>query len=200
MDQEQIKQEISQVKTLVVGLPKWRLYLYASVIVLILIYMAWSIWGKRPIKIENGFVATKPAISAAKQPGPTVQLRVIPKAAVIAKFPQAKINLDDVVVDTAKIPPLKNGGTAVVTISEATGEASTQIQASPAPWLAFERNNTLGAGIEIGTQGQKVPIYYRRDLLRIKDVHILAELGAKIALSPTEKTEAHAAALVEYRW
>lgn len=181
-------------------IPKWRLYLYVAVTLLVTIYIGWSAWGERPQNSAQGFVAAKPAIPEAKVPGPTVQVKVVPKTAVKRKFPEAHISDKEEVIDTAKVPAAPNGATTITTIDTDTGEAHTEVKINEAPWLALERNNYLGAGYEIGTDGTKIPIYYKRDILRIKNVHLQAEVGGKVALDPRGKSEAHGTALMEYRW
>ena len=127
-------------------------------------------------------------------------VKVVPKKKVAQKYPEAVIIESEEWVDTAKVPPAPNGAVVLTKIDTVTGEVTSQVEINKAPWFAFERNNTLGVGYEMGTQGAKIPIYYRRDVLRIKDIHLLAEVGAKIAVSPTEKSEAHGAVLAEWRF
>jgi hypothetical protein len=80
-----------------------------------------------------------------------------------------------------------------------TGEATTSYTPKPAPWFALERRNTLGTGYETSTDGTRVPVYYRRDLVRVKDVHLVGEVGGKIPVG-TGKLEGHAGAYAEWRF
>ena len=159
-------------------------------------------WGNRPQKPSAGFVQAPQAVKADKVDGPVVktQIKIVPVERVTETYREFVGPPNTVVIDTAKVPAAPNGAVTVTSLDPNTGIATTQVKVSEAPWIAFERNNTIGAGYEIGMQGNKVPIYYRRDVLRIKDIHLTAEAGAKIALDPREKSEAHAGALVEYRW
>jgi hexokinase len=142
----------------------------------------------------------KPAVSGKKKPGPQVGIQIVPKPPVKDEFPDAIIAELEEWIDTAEVPPAPNGATVLTKIDTTTGETSNQIEMKPPPWFALERGNTLGAGYEIGSQGTKIPLYYRRDILRVKDVHLIGEIGGKIALDPAEKSEGHAAALVEFRF
>lgn len=180
----------------------WRLYAGIATLIFIIIYLAWSIWGARPPTSGQGFQPTKPAVSTEKVPGPVIKppVKVVPKKKVAQKYPEAVITESEEWVDTAKVPPAPNGAVVLTKIDTVTGEVTSQVEINKAPWFAFERNNILGVGYEVGTQGTKIPIYYRRDVLRIKDIHLLAEVGAKIAVSPTEKSEAHGAVLAEWRF
>jgi hypothetical protein len=182
------------------AVPVARLRLYAGVILIGLIYLGWSLWGNKPQSPAQGFVAARPAIKTAKVQGPTVAIKVVPREAVLKTFPTADIPEPLVVVETADIPQAPNGATAIVTMDPQTGETETIVQNNEAPWFALERGNTIGAGLRIGTQGQRIPVYYRRDLLRIKDVHLVGEVGGSIALDPREKSEAHATGMLEYRF
>ena len=168
--------------------------------ILVVSYFAWSVWGHRPAVSDNGFQKAAPAVEVPKVPGPTVQIKVVPKAVVRKKFPDAHIDSQDEVIDTAEIESAPNGATAITTISPVTGEATTRVKAKDAPWFALERDNFIGVGYEVGTLGSRVPVYYRRAILRVKDAHLIAEVGGKIAMDPREKSEAHAGAILEVRF
>jgi hypothetical protein len=183
---------------------KLPLKVYAGIAALffIIVYLAWSLWGARPPTPGQGFQPTKPAVSTEKVSGPAIKspIKIVPKKKVAQKYPEAVITESEEWVDTAKVPPAPNGAVVLTKVDTVTGEVTSQVEINKAPWFAFERSNTLGVGYEIGTQGAKIPIYYRRDILRIKDIHLLAEVGAKIAVSPAEKSEAHGAVLAEWRF
>ena len=184
-------------------IPVWRRYLYGFLVLLGSVYIGWSIWWPTPQKPSAGFQVAKPAVPTAKVPGPVVKvpIKIVPKAAVKDKFPEAHVDdPDEEVIDTADIGDAPNGATTVTTLNTITGESKTEVKIKEAPWFAFEHGNTAGVGYEVGTQGSKVPIYYRRDILRIKDLHLVGEVGGKIALSPAQQSEVHGAGLVEMRW
>lgn len=180
----------------------WKLCSGIAALLFIIVYLAWSLWGARPPTPGQGFQPTKPAVSADKVPGPVIKppIKVVPKKKVAQKYPEAVITDSEEWVDTVKVPQAPNGAVVLTKIDTVTGEITNQVKINKPPWFAFERNNTLGAGYEIGTQGAKIPIYYRRDVLRVKDIHLLAEVGAKIALSPVEQSEVHGAVLAEWRF
>ena len=180
----------------------WKVYAGIAVLLFIIVYLAWSIWGARPPTPGQGFQPTKPAVSAEKVPGPVVKqpIKIVPKKEVAKKYSEAVITESEEWVDTAEIPPAPNGAVVLTKIDTVTGEVTNQVEINKAPWFSFERNNTLGAGYETGTQGAKIPVYYRRDILRVKDIHLLAEVGAKISLTPTEQSEVHGAVLAEWRF
>jgi hypothetical protein len=188
--------------------PPWKLYAIGAVLVLVIIYLAWAMWGKRPQKPADGFIDMKPVVKEPKVAGPTVAVKKVPKKAVANKFPNAPIKGDEdgdgqdeeEWVNTSDVPVAPNGGTVLTKIDVKTGEVTDSFQANKAPWFAFERNNTVGAGYELGSQGTKIPVYYRRDFIRVKDIHVVGEIGAKLALDPKYDSEAYGRAGLEYRW
>lgn len=185
------------------GLPKIYLYFYGVGVLIGLVYFGWSVFGHRPQAPSAGFVAAKPAVSAVKVPGPVVKVpvKVIPKKKVTQKYPEAQIADSEEWVDTAEVPEAPNGAVVLTKIDPGTGDVTNQVETKPAPLFAFERNNTLGAGYEIGTQGPRVPVYYRRDILRVKDVHLQAEIGGRIDVqNPATKSDPYFAVHIEGRF
>lgn len=190
-----------QVIQQIAAIPRARLYAYGAAAAFAILYLGWSLWGKRPQEPSQGFVKTEPAVNLPKVPGPvlTVPLKIVPKAGVEREFPEAHIEEAEEVIDTADVPPAPNGATSITTINTKTGEASTQIKIKEAPWFAFERTNYAGAGIEQHFTGElKAKAYYKRDILRIKDVHLQGEL--QIKTSTKKETEGFAGINVEYRF
>lgn len=181
--------------------PPWRQYLIAFCILFGAVYFAWSVFW-RPALTPEGFTPAKPAVPATKEDGPVIKvpIKVVPAKAVKRKFPMSVKKESEEWVDTAEVPPAPNGAVVLTKIDTVTGESTSEVALKAAPWFAFERNNTLGAGYEVGTQGTKIPVYYRRDVLRVKDVHLIGEVGGKLALDPTEKSEAYGKIGVEWRF
>ena len=195
---DKVKQEILKFRQA----PKWRQYVIGAIIVFGLIYGVWTLWGYRPQKPSDGYKPTTPLIDTPKVDGPTLQVpvKIIPAAVVKKKLPRATKRDSQEWVDTADIPPAPNGAKVVTKIDTITGETTNDVEINSAPWFAFERGNTVGAAYEAGTQGNKAAVYYKRDVLRIKDVHVVGEAGAKIALDPMEKSEAYGRVGLEWRF
>lgn len=151
-------------------------------VVFIALYAIWMIWFRLPDTPENGFITTKPAVSTPKVDGPIIKppVKIVPKKKVESKFPAAQIADDEEWVDTADIPPAPNGATILTKIDTITGDVTNQVQNKKAPWFAFEDNNYVGVGFEQHVGGNQFgKIYYKRDLVRIKDVHVQAEVQGK---------------------
>lgn len=185
--------------------PVWRRYLYGGVLLAVVAYIAWSKWGPRPQLPVAGFVAAKPAVSAKKVDGPLlkVPLRIVPKESVKRKFPSAHIDdPKDEVIDTAEIGPAPNGAVTITTVDTQTGEAKTEVKMKEAPWFALERQNYLGLGYELHTDGsQKVKLYLKRDLFRIKDAHAQAEAQVRATINgDSGQVEGYVGGNVEYRF
>lgn len=143
-------------------------------------YLVWS--ALRPVLLAPKQPSnTAPAVSAPKIPGPVVSrpILIVPATAVERKLP-IKVAPSNPVIDTAKIPVTGNGGVTVTFLNISTGRATTQFIPAPAPWFALEANNELNAGIEFGDKGRRVPVEYRRDILRIKNIHLIGTGGVKI--------------------
>lgn len=132
-----------------------------------------------------------------------VPLKVVPKIAVKAEFPEAHIeDPDEEVIDTGEIDPAPNGAIIITTINTITGEAHTEVKIKEAPWFAFERQNYLGAGYELHFNGdQKAKGYYKRDLVRIKNIHLQGEAVITVPLSGAQgKIEGFVGGNLEYRF
>lgn len=184
-------------------IPKNRQYGYIGIILAAAVfYIGWSIYSKPSQQPGQGFVPAKPAVNSDKVPGSTVKvpLKVVPKKAVKREFPEAHVDdPDDEVIDTADIPPAPNGATAITTMNVQTGEAHTEIKIKEPPWFALERTNYIGIGIEQHYNGeQKGKVYYKRDFVRVKDLHLQGE--AVIKAGTSRQVEGYAGANLELRF
>ena len=189
-----------QLETTVKGASKWKLMVVAACALCAAGYLCWSL-VPTPTPKPAAFIRPAPAVTAPKVAGPrlNVPLRVVPKDAVRKALPGLTIPQGSEVVDTADIAAAPDGVQTVTFLNLSTGEATTSYTPKPAPWFALERRNTLGTGYETSTDGTRVPVYYRRDLVRVKDVHLVGEVGGKIPVG-TGKLEGHAGAYAEWRF
>lgn len=192
--------ELKDAITEVAGGLKWRLIGFAICGLCAAGYLCWSL-VPTPIPKPGVFSQAAPAVTAPKVAGPrlNVPLRVVPKQAAKKALPSITIPEGSEVIDTADIPAAPDGVQVITFLNLSSGEATTRYAPKPAPWFALESRNTLGAGYEAGTEGTRVPIYYRRDLMRVKDLHLVGELGAKIPLGDG-RGEGHAAGYIEWRF
>lgn len=167
--------------------------------IFVVAYGAWMKWFKPTPLPTQGFVQPAPAVTEPKVSGPTVKLKVVPKKAVLDEFPQLPIADDEEVVDTADIDECENGATIIVKTDTVTGNTTTLVQGKEAPWFAFEDKNYVGVGAELYVDGEKkVKGYYKRDLLRIKNIHL--QLGVSGKISDKKTVEGFAESNVEFRF
>lgn len=188
----------------VTGAPKWLLEIGAICVLLGVAYLCWCRVTTPPPK-AGAPIQAAPVVKVPKIDGPqlTKPLKVVPKAAVRHALPQVDIPAGDEVIDTADIPAAasENGVQAVVFMNTSTSTARTVYIPKPAPWFALERRNTLGIGVQAGTEGLAAAPYYRRDILRIKDLHLVGEVGGRIPLQGSlVKPEVHVQADAEWRF
>lgn len=179
------------------NLPPWRRYLIALVALLVIIYLIWSFWPRKTIP-AGVMTQAKPAIKQEKitVQGPQV-IRVIEKQVVYKQLPTVQIAPSEQVLDTAIIPAAPNGAITVTTIDQQTGEARTQYELKKAPWFALERGNELGLSYGLTTEGRQTAcVHYRRDLFRVKDVHI----SGQVAVDTEFGGEAKGRALIQANW
>ena len=183
------------------GIPKGRLIVYGLLFVFGAAYLLWAIF-KKPAPSTEKFEQTKPAINVAKVAGPVlkVPIRILPKEAVVKKLPSVVLKPEEEVVNTGKITPAPYGGTTVDTIDTTTGEVKEQFKPNAAPWFSFEDKNYIGAGYNISNQGATVPVYWKRDVFQIKELHFQTNIGLKIPVEPSARFEWNAGANVEYRF
>jgi len=176
----------------------------AVVIILGIGYAEWSYFGESKIssKIFTIPTAAKGLTNVPKINGPTVAVRILPKAIIAKKYPTAKITEDEEAVDTSTVPASRNSHTSVSVINKKTGEVTTQIRENPSPWVSLEHTNTIGIGAEIDVHGgQKARLFYKRDLLRIKDMYIQGEVQGKLPINGSNgKTEAAVSLNAEWRF
>jgi len=176
---------IKDLTTRIAGFSTSQWIFCAGVFVFVVSYLVWSVWPKPAVDTKH-FTETKPAVTAQKVSGPTltVPLKVVPKSAVEKKFPEYKVAQNSVVVDTAKIPKAPNGGTTITATDTQTGETSTEFKPDPSPWLGFENQNYIGGGMEFNVDGtQKAKLYFKRDILRSKDLHLQVEIQGKCSIN-----------------
>lgn len=189
----------------IMGIPMSRFIIYIGCLVAGIIYLGWSFWPKEKIGAKE-FQIPNQARGLAKIPkidGPllTVPVKIIPKAAVNKLYPDAKVATNEEVVNSADIPASDNGHTMIDTIDKETGEVHSQIKEKKAPWFALQNKNAIGLGAEQYINGtQKAKLYYRRDLLRIKDIYIAGELSGKLPLSGGNDTKIEGSIGVYTEW
>lgn len=193
MDKEQESRDTTMI-------PRWRIYLYAALVVAGLAYLAWSIWGPRPPAPGQTITAqTAPAV--AKMPQKVITPR---KVVVIAdpvrateklKIPPPQRNEE---VQTAVVvPQTRYGGTATVFLNSSTGQSRTVIRANESPWFRFERENRAGVEVGIGSHGRYYQADYQRDILSVKGVVVS---GRAAVVSYPDETSWSAGVRAEYRW
>jgi len=184
------------------GIGLWKIASIAMLALLVVCYLFWSFAHTRHTAGNASTPVTPaPAITVSKVAGPrlSVPLQVVPSAAVHRAMPGISVPPGQEVVDTADIPETDNGVQTVTFMNLSTGTARTVYVSKLAPWFALEDKNTLGAGYEASSTGDRIPIYYRRDIVRVKDLHLVGELGGKIPVGPG-RLEGHAAGYLELRF
>jgi hypothetical protein len=177
-----------------------RLYLYGALALLGAAYLAWSIWGPRPL-VPGQAVTAQPAKAVEDLPQRVITPR---RVVVIADGPRAAEKLKigppvahEEVQTSVTVPETKYGGTASVFLNTSSGQSRTIIKANEAPWFRFERGNTLGVGVGIGRDGRYFTADYQRDLLSIKGAVVTVRAGVT---SWQDRTDAKGEARIEYRW
>lgn len=194
-------------------LPKSRLIVYGIIALFALIYLGWSIlpqivpkWFTPPVSTEV-FQPTKPAVKQEKVTGPklNVPLKTVPKAAIKKAFPEIPAEeVDDKeteYVDTAIIPEAEEGGKVVSQIDTKTGEVTTKFKANETPWFEFERKNYIGIGATIGTRGQTGEIYYKRDIVQVKALHLqVMPIAVSAPIDGVGSVEIKTGVYMEGRW
>jgi hypothetical protein len=169
-------------------IPKWRIILYGCVLGFIVGYLVYSCWPhtSQPVGVMQQAKTVIPDTLKVPVPAPKI-IKVIEPRIVYKYLPTAQIAPSEKAVATAEIPDAPNGAKVLTTIDD-SGEARTQYQLNDAPWFALERGNELGVGCGISTSGrQAASVHYRRDLFRIKDVHVTGQV--EINAGRGDKTE-----------
>lgn len=197
---------IESIKARIKSISKTRLIVYACLVLFIIAYVVWSMFFAPHQQSTTTFQQAKPAVETKKEPGPilTTPIQIVPKKKVISEFPTAQIADDEEFVDTSVITPTDNGGVTLTRIDTMTGEVRTDFKPNEAPWLGFENKNYLGIGVEAGTKGASGNFYYKRDILRMKDVHLQVkpiEIAVPIDQGVSLKElNLKAGANLEFRW
>ena len=173
--------------------PPWKIYTIGVILLFIIGYLAWCLWGTVQQKPSENFVKTKPAVEVPKVDGPIlkVPLKIVPKKAVEKKFPEAKIKDSEEWLDTAKVPKAPHGGTMLTKIDTVTGETSNEFKTNSSPWFEFQRKNTVEIFGVASTDGNKIEGNLVRDIVSIKDATIAVKAGTNIPLDPGKKLEVH---------
>lgn len=179
-------------------------YVVTAVLVLLLLGSYWWWCEHRASVAPAGIpIVLPPAVEVAKEAGPvlSVPLQVVPGGTVAKVFPKLKDQVKkQPVIDSAKIPSAPHGGSTVTFMNLTTGTASTVFIPQKAPWFAFEGGNEVYVGIEDGNHGRRVPLEYRRDILAVKDLHLVARIGGKVPIEPGARGEWNVGAGLAYRW
>ena len=180
----------------------WKLIGLGALILCAVAYLIWSI-AHTPPPSAGVVIHPAPAVTAPKIEGPLmkVPLRVVPKPAVERQFPTiGTIAPNEEVVDTAAIPATENGGSTITFTNITTGLSTTVFIPKAAPWFALEDRNELSAGMEWGSRGRRVPVEYRRDVLRVKNLHLVLDGGVKIPVERAAEFEWTGGARAAVRW
>jgi hypothetical protein len=186
------------------AIPKTRLVLYVAILLLIVMYSMWS-FLQPPKPNTTKFTELKPAVDSPKVAGPVLltPIKIVPKTVVRKTYPTEEIAEDEEVIDTGEIPPAENGGVIITKIDTKTSEAHTDFKPNPAPWLGFENKNYLGIGLDydVLNSSEKAKIYYKRDILRSKDVHFQVELQVRVPVGNISgKVDVVATPNIEWRF
>lgn len=193
---------LEKLKNRLSAIPKWRLYLYAGLTVLVIVYFAWLKFHKPDIK--PGQVITAPPAKAVKnEPVEAVKpkqiivyrdtVRVVEKLGLPPAAPQEKV------IQAVEVPRTKYGGTATTFVNMTTGVSRTEIKANAAPWFAFRNDLAIGAGAGIGTEGKTLAGRIRYDMVQIKNLTISPEIEANYSENKTRPVEGRAMIWMEWR-
>lgn len=171
--------------------------LLVLVILLAVIYLIWSFWPRQQIP-AGVMVQAKPAVKQEKISVAAPQtIKVIEKQTIYKYLPSAQIAPSEQVIDTAIIPTAPNGAITITTIDQQTGEARTQYELKKTPLFALERGNELGVAYGIATSGnQTACAHYRRDIFRVKNIHVSGQLE----VSTESGAETKGKALIQANW
>jgi hypothetical protein len=184
----------------------WKLYLVDAVLLCVTGYLAWSLWGHKPPPAGSVTISV-PQVDTLEEMETTTTTTTLtiykdkPAAVAALGLPASEAaNPKEGLLTANEVEANKNGAVVTTFVNMSTGRPRTDIQYNKAPWFALQRGNTIGVGYELGSQGAKVPVYYKRDVLRIKDIHGIVEVGGKLALDPAYNSEAYGKAGVEWRF
>lgn len=169
-------------------------------IVLAIAYGCWLKLGATPVKPGQTIPNLPPPKAVKDEPVKTVQVPVIvyrDRERVITKLGLPPAEAKEEVQTAAVIPAMKYGGKAAVYLNTTTGKSRMAVVANEAPWLAWERGNTVGIGAGISREGRYFTGDYKRDVLSVKGVVLAGQVGVT---SFQDRTDARAEIRAEYRW
>lgn len=185
------------------SIPRWRRWLWAGVALFGAVYLGWCKWGPQPIKPGQTVAAvTSPKVADMERK--TVQPKKLmvftPKAEAVKKLKLPASQGDDAeeeIFEATDTPATRYGSTTTTFVNMSTGMPRSVVTAKAAPWFQFERGNTVGAEVGIGSRGRYSQGDYQRDILSVKGVVI----GARAtAISYPTETDLRIGARAEYRW
>ncbi len=179
--------------------PPMRLRAYGLLLAGVILYFGWCILAPKP-KSDYTWQPAAPSVPISKRTGEQkVVVKYYPKEVIVTKWRDAPVKDGEQVIATGAIPPAPNGADAIATMNMTTGESRIDYKLNPPPWFALERANYIGAGTGVSTErGQSYEAYYKRDLLRVKDVHFQIEINAET--SQQKPADAGIKARLEYRF
>lgn len=193
-----------RIKTQITSIPTWRLIVYVCLIIFVIAYVIWMFIQPKKQSAES-FKQPQQAVEVAKVPGPTltVPIQIVPKKKVVHEFPESQIADDEEYVDTAEITPTDNGGVTLTSIDTVTGIVHTEFKPNKAPWFVFEGKNYGGVGVEVSKHGPTGSLYYKRDIVRVKDLHLQikpVEVVIPLGGVSLKEVDVKAGANLEFRW
>ncbi len=165
----------------------------------VILYFGWCILAPKP-KNDYTWQPTAPPVPISKRTGEQkVVVKYYPKEVIVTKWRDAPVQDGEQVIATGTIPSAPNGAESIATMNMTTGESHIDYKLNPPPWFALERANYIGVGTGINTEtGQSYEAYYKRDILRVKDVHLQIEVNAET--SQQKPVDAGIKARLEYRF
>lgn len=178
-------------------------FLLATLAIFIAAYLAWLRFSPPPPKPGMVIAAAPPPKAVADQPVKVVNVPVIvyrDRVKVIEKLGLPPSSPREEVQTAFDIPRLKYGGTGAVFVNTTTGQSRTAIIAKEAPWISFERDNEINAGVKVGTSSRRAEIEYRRDILQVKGVGVMLTTGASASIDGPMDPEWNVAAKLKYSW
>lgn len=196
---ERLKTEYSNFLTA----PKWRRYVWLAVALFVAAYLAWCRFGPQPVK-PGAMIAVHTSAKVAdmerKAVTPKKVMVLTPKKEAVERLnlpPGEAANDDEEIVEATDAPASHYGTTTVTFLNMSTGQPRTVIRVKEAPWFSFERGNTLGVEVGIGSHGRYYQGDYQRDICQVKGVYLS---GRGSVMSYASETDWRAGTRLEYRW
>jgi hypothetical protein len=181
----QLKQIKTQVTDRLYLIPSWRLKVYGGIVLLALLYFAWSLWGERALKPGSVVISAPVAPQIAKMEttyAPPIRLIVIKdKAKAVEKLglPSSEaMDPKEALLTATAVRANRYGATVVTFANQTTGQVRSSIVVNKAPWFALERTNYVGGSVGIGVDGYVGRIYAKRDLAQVKGNYLQVEIEA----------------------